>query len=632
MRKTVSKFSLFLNDFLNDVASQQFPSKDIFCPPQAFWFGHQDAPVLGWFHAAKVREAGGTRECGVVLCPPFGHEYMVSYLSYKHLANQLAQAGFDVCFFDYNNTGDASDVQTTETDRIALWQDNIRQAAGQLRQIAGVSKVVLFGLRLGGLLAGSVAETVDASALMLMAPVISGRAYAREMLVLRSMSPIQPNPAEPDRTVTDDELTGYEFSAATRSSLGKLDLLKLPAPAMPVLIMSRDDISGQEAKLANAWHHDNATEKNALHLSDQPGYAAMMTEDAHQTTVPVALWQECVQWLTTHFAIVGTKPTQAPDTSHLPVTALVDKLQAVKEELVLFQGLVGVISEHVQHANAHLPAVILTNIGANHRVGNHRLYVTLARSLAAAGFRVLRYDKSGIGYSQATPDGTEHDVHGDCGVDDIRSAMDFLQNRYGTSGFVLAGLCSGAYLSYLAAIDDVRVSGLVLMNQLTYRWHEGDTIEVRKKNSIKSTHFYLQAATDFATWKRVMTGRIEFRQIASHLSRRVIKHTRTRWRAGMTRLMKNYHLLGRVARHFRAMEARGTELLFVFDAHDSSIDLMSEQLGPKASLLGQSKRVKIEVLNGTDHTFTPRWAQHHLAEMITSHLRQRFQASGDQSK
>ncbi|MFZ6773767.1 alpha/beta fold hydrolase [Undibacterium sp. SXout7W] len=618
------------------MASQQFPSKDIFCPPQAFWFGHQDAPVLGWFHAAKVREAGGTRECGVVLCPPFGHEYMVSYLSYKHLANQLAQAGFDVVFFDYNNTGDAADAVTPDNDRIALWQENIQQAADQLRHIAGVSHIALFGLRLGGLLAGSVATTINASALMLMAPVISGRAYSREMLVLRSMSPIQPNPDDPARSVTDDELTGYELSAATRSSLGKLDLLKMPAPTIPVLVMSRDDISGQEAKLANAWHQENPPQPPTLHLSAQPGYAAMMTEDAHETTVPVLIWEECVQWLATHFPIAGAKAASAPDTSRLAVTTTVNKRSGVSEELVSFQGLVGVVSQRVDATQtsgaqvAHLPAVIMTNIGANHRVGNHRLYVTLARTLAAAGFRVLRYDKSGIGYSQTTPAGLEHDVHNECGVDDIRSAMDFLQNRYGTSGFVLAGLCSGAYLSYLSAIDEPQVRGLVLMNQLTYRWHEGDTIEVRKKNSIKSTHFYLQAATDLTTWKRVMTGRIEFRQIASHLSRRVIKHTRARWQSGMTRLMKNYHLLGRVARHFRAMEARGTELLFIFDAHDSSIDLMSEQLGHKASLLGASQRVRIEVLNGTDHTFTPRWAQQHLADLISTHLLERFQTTEEQ--
>ncbi|MDE2430339.1 MAG: alpha/beta fold hydrolase [Burkholderiales bacterium] len=587
--------------------------------PRAFWFGSEANPMLGWYHPAQKNQDGEIRQCGVVLCPPFGHEYMVSYRAYKHLANSLAAAGFAVCFFDYNGSGDSADAGG---DRVALWQDNIRTAATQLRTMAGVSDIALFGLRLGALLAVSVAQDVSATALILMAPVTSGRAYVRELLALRSMSPIQADThGDPAYQVTDDELTGYEFSATTRASLSKLDMLKAPRPTSPVLILSRDDISGQEAKLANAWH----SEEHTLHLSDTSGYAAMMTEDAYQTVVPELLWSETVQWLSSHFS-----QKKAAKADNLPVQKQVNfSVEGVTltEVLVDFDGLHGVLSYSGGTPSSGLPAVILTNIGANHRVGNHRIYVTLARHLATQGFYVLRFDKAGVGYSKPTPDGQEHDVHNLCGIDDIRSAMRLLQQHYDVAGFVLAGLCSGAYLSYMAAIDEPRVRGLIMMNQLTYRWREGDTIDDKKKDSIKSTHFYVQAAVDAHTWKRLLTGKIELRQIAVKLTQRVGKRLRTYFQSAMTRFMQNHHFLGRAARNLRAMEARGVELMLILEASDGSVDVMTEQFGRNARLLGKSDRIRLEILKGTDHTFTPRWAQTYIADLITRHLRKRLMAS-----
>ncbi len=576
--------------------------------------------MLGWYHPARIRDAGGSRRCGVVLCPPFGHEYMVSYLAYKHLAMHLAKAGFDVCFFDYNNTGDAADAAG---DRIELWQNNIRQAAQQLRQMAGVEHIALFGLRLGALLAATVAASIDAKALMLMAPVVSGRAYAREMLVLRSMSSLQKDveteqTIDPNHVVTDDELTGYEFSAATRGSLGKLDLSKLPVPAMPVFLQQRDDIAGQEAKLAEAWHHHD----HALHLSELPGYAAMMREDAHDTEVPHAIWQDMQVWLGRYFPLHETASRDIPMTNDIASLRIANTI--VEEELVEFEGMTGIVSHQTGADAFALPAVILCNIGANHRVGNHRLYVTLARSLASQGFYVLRFDKSGIGYSRTTPDDHENDVHAASSVDDLSSAMYFMQGKYHSPSFVLTGLCSGAYMAYLCGLRDERVSALVLMNQLTYRWREGDTIEARKKATIKSTNYYVHALARGDTWKRVLKGQVDFRQITGNLLRRVGKRLRTQWQSFGTRLTHNNLFLGQVARNFKNLEARGTELVLIYEASDTAVDVMTEQFGRHAKLLGQSERICLKFFKGADHTFTPRWSQLALVDFIGRHLRHRF--------
>ena len=66
----------------------------------------------------------------------------------------------------------------------------------------------------------------------------------------------------------------------------------------------------------------------------------------------------------------------------------------MREEVLLFgrtRALVGIITDPPHAARRQpLPAVILVNVGLVHRVGPNRLYVKLARSLAALGCDVAQ--------------------------------------------------------------------------------------------------------------------------------------------------------------------------------------------------------------------------------------------------
>ena len=103
--------------------------------------------------------------------------------------------------------------------------------------------------------------------------------------------------------------------------------------------------------------------------------------------------------------------------------------------------LVGIVNEPGENKGAEtLPAVILVNAGLLNRSGPHRLYVTLARTLAERGFLSLRFDHSGLGDSDTRPD---HLTYAAGVVSDTRLAMDYLEETYGVESFVLGGLCSG---------------------------------------------------------------------------------------------------------------------------------------------------------------------------------------------
>ncbi len=111
------------------------------------------------------------------------------------------------------------------------------------------------------------------------------------------------------------------------------------------------------------------------------------------------------------------------------------------------------------------PGLILLNAGVLHRVGPHRLHVTLARRLAGAGITGLRLDLGGIGDSAASPDMTSFR---ESAVADTRLAMTGMTEMFGTPRFVLFGICAGADNSIATALVDDRVAGIVLVDPPTH--------------------------------------------------------------------------------------------------------------------------------------------------------------------
>jgi hypothetical protein len=136
--------------------------------------------------------------------------------------------------------------------------------------------------------------------------------------------------------------------------------------------------------------------------------------------------------------------------------------------------LAGVLTEpSAGRARAGAPPVILINSGILHKVGSCRLYVKLARALAEEGFATLRFDLSGLGDSDVRRDAMSFE---ESSVAETRDAMDYLQRARGASEFILGGLCSGADVSHMTAVDDTRVVGVASIDARThvtpgYWWH-----------------------------------------------------------------------------------------------------------------------------------------------------------------
>jgi pimeloyl-ACP methyl ester carboxylesterase len=155
---------------------------------------------------------------------------------------------------------------------------------------------------------------------------------------------------------------------------------------------------------------------------------------------------------------------------------------AIRERIVRFgagDGLVGILS--LPHAPLpEAPHVVLINAGVVHRVGPNRLYVDIARRLAAAGTTVLRFDLSGLGDSEVVASGA---TVAESAIKDIQTALDYLGQTRQAQRFVVGGLCAGADYSIMAAFVDPRIRGTILIDPTVERTLRSTVIHVARRLS-----------------------------------------------------------------------------------------------------------------------------------------------------
>ncbi|MBI3776072.1 MAG: hydrolase 1, exosortase A system-associated [Gammaproteobacteria bacterium] len=154
------------------------------------------------------------------------------------------------------------------------------------------------------------------------------------------------------------------------------------------------------------------------------------------------------------------------------------------------EALIGVL--HPGRAHAQVGVVLVVG-GPQYRVGSHRQFVLLARSLAQAGIPVLRFDYRGMGDSSGAQRSFES-------VDnDIRSAIDVLcQQVRSVQKVMLWGLCDAASAALFYAHQDPRVAGLVLLNP----WVRTEAGMARAYLK----HYYLRRMVSGEFWKKLLSG------------------------------------------------------------------------------------------------------------------------------
>ncbi len=143
-----------------------------------FYFGPLDKQLFGLYFTPQ---AGLEREYGVVLCNPWGQEYIRAHRFLSQLALRLARQGFAVLRFDFYGTGDSTGDDVDGT--LAQWQTDLRAAIQELKRRTRVENVYLASMRLGASLASLVASgRDDVEGLVLWEPAVDGLEYTQDLI------------------------------------------------------------------------------------------------------------------------------------------------------------------------------------------------------------------------------------------------------------------------------------------------------------------------------------------------------------------------------------------------------------------------------------------------------------------
>lgn len=128
-------------------------------------------------------------------------------------------------------------------------------------------------------------------------------------------------------------------------------------------------------------------------------------------------------------------------------------------------ALVGMLTVPAQQSSNGGIACLMFNMGANHRVGPHRINVKLAHVLAARGVSSLRFDLGGVGDSDMLDTSPELQARA---VHSLQAAMDIAERMLGARQFVVVGMCSGVEHAMSAALADSRVVALSLFDGFAF--------------------------------------------------------------------------------------------------------------------------------------------------------------------
>jgi alpha-beta hydrolase superfamily lysophospholipase len=539
----------------------------------------------------------------------------------RHLAERAAVAGVPTLRFDYAGTGD-SVGNDFDPDRLGAWVASIQAAADTLREKTGVTRLCLLGTRLGATLAALAIEArSDVVALIAIAPVVNGKSYVRELRMLQRASEAKQNTAPAAASAETIETAGFTLFAATHAALSGIDLTRRTTPLARALILDRAELPGGER-----WEQHLLTSGCSTERVCVAGYTEMML-DSHESIIPQEILGAALKWLSdrrdeseesTNISAVRAEREriEPTDTQHAAVpppvatdpAAGMEPAIAVEETVARFGAdgiLFGIVTAPMPRASVGFlkgRGIVLLNSGGQSHVGPGRLYVTLARYLARRGHVILRMDIAGIGESPPRPGDEENVVYPRHAGDDVQAAIAYLREKWGRQDVRAAGLCSGAYHAFKAAAAGMPLSGVVLINPLTFFWKEGMSLKYPEHRVAADIMRYRVNIWRPASWRKLLSGRVNLWESAQVLFRRARTVALAPLRDAVHALRAPLpdDLRGELSSIVRA----GIDLQFVFSANDPGAELLQEQGGAVARKLRASGAFRVETIEGADHTFT----------------------------
>ncbi len=176
------------------------------------FIGQDYQQIYTVYHPAQ----GDAQHYAVLVCNPFGQEYMRSHRAVRTLIAQLSAQGIPCLRFDYLGTGDSSGNSFSIDQAIS----DAQMAARYLQQRSGCHSIKVLGIRLGAAIASyAFAKDSLVNHFSFWDPVIEGNRYLEELSGERTSR----------LHFREDQwwINGFMLSLNTRQQISDMNLLEL---------------------------------------------------------------------------------------------------------------------------------------------------------------------------------------------------------------------------------------------------------------------------------------------------------------------------------------------------------------------------------------------------------------------
>jgi len=457
---------------------------------QPHWLG-PDNKVFAMVHRPPDKVRGS-----VVIVAPLGYEAVGSYPTLRTLGERLSDMGFLCLRVGFPLMSNS--LAVSGEDQVPAWRETVSQTVAEARRLSS-TRVAVVGLRFSATVAAQLAAEDGPDALVLWDPVVDGRRYVRGMRLLVAEQPH-------NDSTGDIVAAGINFSAETLRSMNATKL-QVDRVTIPALVLQRSDASSEPSVAANA---PGLTTVEAV-----AGTSEMLDTDAELAVVPSAILDRIGAWLAAEFPATDAV---------LPVPlALCDVTRETHGSQVLLHQALRVGPRKVFAVTTTLAdtmpeaAVIFLNNGAAPNLGPGAAWLGWAADVALDGAIAVRLDVSGIGDTARHPRQTDSTNYPISAADDVGDVIDLLTAR-GVDRVALVGLCSGASLSFDAALARDEVTMIVAINpRFDKPFHDSWRREVRAAGQSnrflsiplsKSTLFPFFDKLPTAMWRTLFAARL----------------------------------------------------------------------------------------------------------------------------
>ncbi|MBN8951934.1 MULTISPECIES: alpha/beta fold hydrolase [unclassified Rhizobium] len=554
------------------------------------------AGTIGLFTSAATPSRGSA----VLFLSPWGFEEMCVRKFWRILAEDLAHIGVASLRFDYAGTGDALDL-ADDGEGLKPWQDTALAAAAKLKALSGCDRLILVSQGLGGTIAATLVEYIaGVDGIAFLAPVISGRAYLRELTVWSKMIDEGMGLAEAQRQTDGVTVASLRMPDSTADAVKKLNLMTLEGLGTAnCLVLTRPGRPGD----ADFAHHLETLGPHVTQASYE-GYDDLVSNPT-VATMPTAAGRKLVEWVQSVAAETG----EIASTDLAPPVAAPLIGEGFRETPLRFGAgnrMFGILCEP-EGARTGATALLLTT-AYDRSAGWGRMSVTMARALARDGIASLRFDTANVGDSPPLSGAPEQVLYSGEQHRDVAEALDLLEKQDLLPAYVV-GRCSGGYLAFQAALRDTRCGGLITVNPYSFHWDESQSVDEALRFAPRSLETYGRKLLQLETLKRLFGGQIDAKSalcnMATGLGRRAVRASRQVLGAFPFFAAAQGPVLG----GFRTLTRRGVDMSLIYSAHDIGLDHLHDQFGDNGAGLKHFPDIRLTIIPEADHNLTPPYAR-----------------------